>query len=87
MWKNTMFVVVTLSFFLDNSIQFWNDLQLSIDPLIQSVHSRLQLLTVSAVTNDESWAQYVARREQLRREIDGDIMDFQRYDVAWPGDG
>lgn len=25
--------------------------------------SRLQLLTVSAVTNDESWAHYVARRE------------------------
>jgi len=47
----------------------------------EAVPERLQLLTVSAVTNDESWAQYVARREAVRREIDADITDFHRYDV------
>jgi len=46
-----------------------------------TVPDRLQLLTVSAVTNDESWAHYVARREAVRREIDSDITDYQRYDV------
>ncbi|CAK9045475.1 unnamed protein product [Durusdinium trenchii] len=51
------------------------------DRMGEPVPERLQLLTVSSVTNDESWAQYVARREAVRREIDSDKTDWCSYDV------
>lgn len=51
------------------------------DRLGQPVPERLQLLTVSAVTNDESWGHYVARREAVRQELNSDISNFQRYEV------
>ena len=51
---------------------------------------RLELLTVSSVSNDESWAQFMARREAIRREIDADGSHFERYEVdtmaGRPGD-
>lgn len=45
---------------------------------------------MSSVSNDESWAQFMARREAIRREIDGDRADFEHYEVdtmaRTPGD-
>ncbi|CAJ1337465.1 unnamed protein product [Effrenium voratum] len=51
------------------------------DRMGQPVPERLRLLTVAAVTNDESWGNYAARREAIRREIDADISGYTRYDV------
>eukprot|EP00931_Biecheleriopsis_adriatica_P063043 TRINITY_DN38123_c0_g1_i1.p1 TRINITY_DN38123_c0_g1~~TRINITY_DN38123_c0_g1_i1.p1 ORF type:complete len:488 (+),score=110.97 TRINITY_DN38123_c0_g1_i1:74-1537(+) len=45
------------------------------------VPDRLELVRVSAVTNDDLWADYMARREVIRQEIHADSADFERYEV------
>jgi hypothetical protein len=51
------------------------------DRLGEPVPEKLELLGVSAVTNDESWGDYMMRRETIKREIEADRTDFTRYPV------
>jgi len=46
-----------------------------------NVPDRLELVRVTAVTNDDLWADYMVRRENLRRELEADPADFEEYQV------
>merc|ERR1719410_296537 len=46
-----------------------------------NVPDRLELVRVTAVTNDDLWADYIVRRENLRRELEADKADFKEYQV------
>jgi hypothetical protein len=51
------------------------------DRLGQTVPDRLQLVRVTTVTNDELWADYMMRRETIRRELADNPADFREYTV------
>eukprot|EP00930_Biecheleria_cincta_P072150 TRINITY_DN59599_c0_g1_i1.p1 TRINITY_DN59599_c0_g1~~TRINITY_DN59599_c0_g1_i1.p1 ORF type:complete len:491 (+),score=89.02 TRINITY_DN59599_c0_g1_i1:28-1500(+) len=48
----------------------------------EAVPERLELVRVAAVTNDDLWADYMARREAVRQELESDSSDIVHYDVA-----
>jgi len=51
------------------------------DRLGQPVPERLELVSVSTVTNDDMWADYMARRETVRQELAEDPKGFEPYEV------
>jgi len=51
------------------------------DRMGQAIPERLELVSVRAITNADVWGDYMARRETIRREIEADGADFERYDV------
>mmetsp|Transcript_84605 Transcript_84605/g.237947 ORF Transcript_84605/g.237947 Transcript_84605/m.237947 type:complete len:588 (+) Transcript_84605:1-1764(+) len=51
------------------------------DRMGDAVPERLQLLKVHVVTNDDLWANYMARREWVRRDLEADPAGFERYNV------
>jgi len=58
------------------------------DRLGQAVPERLELVSVSTVTNDDLWADYMARRESVRQELAADPGGFREFsvDTAAPGE-
>lgn len=51
------------------------------DRMGQPVPERLELVAVRAITNEDVWGDYMARRETVRQELIGDDSDFQQYGV------
>jgi len=51
------------------------------DRLGQPVPDRLELVSVTTITNEDLWGDYMARRETIRREVQADGGDFSQYTV------
>eukprot|EP00811_Abedinium_folium_P031683 NODE_5174_length_1800_cov_13.518231.p1 GENE.NODE_5174_length_1800_cov_13.518231~~NODE_5174_length_1800_cov_13.518231.p1 ORF type:complete len:513 (+),score=134.83 NODE_5174_length_1800_cov_13.518231:96-1634(+) len=58
------------------------------DRLGQAVPERLEVVKVTTVMNEDLWADLMARREHIRREVEADRNDFVAYPPATlSGDG
>lgn len=51
------------------------------DRMGEPVPHKLELVSVRAVANDEIWGDYMARREQIRLELESDSSAFQVFPV------
>lgn len=48
----------------------------------ESMPDRMELVAVSAVTNDDMWADYMARREDIRQELEEDKESFVEFSAT-----
>lgn len=57
------------------------------DRLGQAVPERLELVSVTTITNEDTWGDYMARRETIRRELEADKSDFALYTADTQAEG